>query len=735
MHLAQELFTRRLYQHSAYLDADWSPFFKPSDFLNEPLLLLHHSPYPYRIASARTLITAERSILETVLHTYGRSNSYCYSQQTGFTGKLNLHVYDPTRKDAPVDRDKEKEKDHKESKESKDSDNNGNNPQTSSSSTANAVAKHEPHHPTHHPTQHHVTHPGHHHHSMSHLRAHLREQLISETTYLETVVIGDCVLRYTHRTHPILGVHHLLTPQQLHEWDHEQQLLLHQEQQQQMLLQQQQSLSGASVHHHPLNPALNEATQQAHRHYYHSAPDGNVAQGSTSNQPTSRHGHHHKPQSHLTPSEQLLRNALSQQVRGDDYYYMEDLGHSDDILRFIHRLCSADEDTADNERKLAEILLRFAHDGTPIDAKELALINEDLTDKDAVYLTKIAYHYFVKRLVPWILSCPPETGYVSKYELPMATATARAMTLVRQGLLSFAELFAWDGDYGVFHCGVHRETIAQPPSSSSAAAAAAALLDHPVASSSSGATGGVRSRHTSPLRGATTTSAANHSGDHNPTHNSSHQTSVSTTTHGHNAVPPLVPPPPPVPSSSATITITHRHSYGQLRRQIANINALYQRGVLEVQPQNFVPTMQFWKRHRHRRSTNINHGGRSGGGNGYGQAPVGGVSTGGSTMILESGTSGVTLPTHKRCRRELQECYGGEIDSDDEDLEDGDEAEDRVNTTVGGEESHHHNHSSISVRAKSGLANSTINHAGSVDDSQYGADDRALDALLSKLRL
>jgi hypothetical protein len=128
------------------------------------------------------------------------------------------------------------------------------------------------------------------------------------------------------------------------------------------------------------------------------------------------------------------------------------------------------------------------------------------------------------------------------------------------------------------------------------------------------------------------------------------------------------------------------HDYAQLRRQLININALYQRAILDVSPANFLSTMQFWKAHK----------------------------------------KGVTIPTYQRLRQELQECYGGEIDSDEED----DDEEDGEDHADGGSlrvhrhhhlRHHHHHHHQLSGE--------------DWEAAQYGAEDRELDFLWSKLRV
>eukprot|EP01033_Poteriospumella_lacustris_P010107 gene10107-7204_t len=635
LHLAQELFKRRLYNHPAYLDADWNVFTKADEALNEPLLLLNHSPFPYRIASARTLVTAERALLETAMTTYGVSNSYQFTQQTGWTGRLNLHVFDPTHRDAPPSQGQQQSAQQSGdggNTESKGGDGGaaaGGNGGASGNAAGNAKksggkvgnSRDED------ADGHHggggglATQPHHHakHHSMTHLRTQIREQLLAEPTFTETVVIGSTTMRIAHKTHPLLTTHHL-------------QLALDSNRQQQAVLIAQQGLSAATVSA-SLQAAQHQASSVSHHH--HRRAGGHHSGGG---------GHHHAPSvgigghgSHpntqlqqLVQQEHLLEAALHH-IRGDDYYAMEELGHSDEVLSFLHHLTLTDLDPhfVDNERKVAEIMLRFTHDGTPIDVKELQLINEDATERDAQALTRICFHFFVKRIVPWVLSFPdwsPEGlpgglataaaaassggvggvggsaaaqptsglmghsgGYRKLYELPLATGQARAMQLVRHGLLTFHELFAWDGEYGIFHCGVHREVVSAPVGTSSAGTASlpANVTDAGAAGGGGGVgeTSGSKSRSASPLRSATGPAAASAAS----AAAASAKQELAAAAAASEAL---------LPEHPHAVIQTRYHDYAQMRRQLANINALYQRAVLEVTPTNFLSTMQFWKAHK-----------------------------------------------------------------------------------------------------------------------------------------
>lgn len=288
LQLAKELFHFRCYDHPEYLQADWCSYYTPDKYLNKPLNLSTASCLAYHIPSARSLLTAERALLEVALATYP-AEPVEHGQQTGWTGGFNLAITD----------DKEMD----------------------------------------------------------------RSKLLQEMTYTETLVIGTAVLRCAHATHPVL--------------------------------------------------------------------------------PPARKDEQHELEVY------------------ENYYAMADLTCSDDLLCFLNHLTQVAEDAGqyqENERKLVDLIVRFLRDGKPFTIMELQAINEDVSENEICILTRIVFHYFVKRLVPWILPLPSaadaqEMSYCSSHGLPLACGQGRALQLVGMGMLTLSELFLFSSPYGIFYFG------------------------------------------------------------------------------------------------------------------------------------------------------------------------------------------------------------------------------------------------------------------------------------------
>jgi len=149
--------------------------------------------------------------------------------------------------------------------------------------------------------------------------------------------------------------------------------------------------------------------------------------------------------------------------------------NSDDVLTFFNHLTMVADDPvyAENERILSQIIQRFLHDGVPVQLQDLQCMNADLNDADKVMLNKIVFHYFIRRVVRWLMPIPQESNSNSrthKLALPLASIHARALQLIEQGILTFNEAFDKDGLYGVFYSdeqnAAHTSTRTFPDSTS-----------------------------------------------------------------------------------------------------------------------------------------------------------------------------------------------------------------------------------------------------------------------------
>ena len=534
--LAKELYHRRLYDYlDDYLDCDWNTYYRPNEYLNEPLVLTNLSSINYRIPSARSIVVAERSLLETAIATYGRHTGYQHSQKTGWTGDCNNLLQHYAQKFNAMVTSTTTEGDKKESNtDDKSLSNTGGgggltNMLLGKSSTANGILDDDDDDDEHAPIT--VT-PVYQNNKND--KNQMKELLLKEHTYLESIVIGTAIIRYKHHTHPIL------VDRTIHR-HHD----------------NSNTTSTTVITNSPTTgtTALEKGSKKKHHKHHH-------------------HGKHHHNHTATTSGSNVNGNnnkpLLDIELRGSNYYTMDDLGDSDDIWHFINRITMIhdDEHFIENEKKLAELIIKFTREGRPILLTELQVINEDITEGDCNHLMKIIYHYFIKRIVPFILSSPPiegggannnngnsddnQTTMSNHYdEIPLASGQARALLLLRLGHVSIKELFDNHSSYGIFYYRC-KDSILHLP----------------------------------------------------------HQTH-----HHDDAL---------TEDSSDLIGLNNLE---RLKVQLSNINALYQKAVLETTPHNFAPCIQFWKKHRH----------------------------------------GVTIPTYRTLQSELKEVYGGDHDSDDED--------------------------------------------------------------------
>lgn len=258
-----------------------------------------------------------------------------------------------------------------------------------------------------------------------------------------------------------------------------------------------------------------------------------------------RFKHYAKPQ--LEPTDQNVFKSS---------YIIDHMGSAADVLAFFNRITMVKENRtyAQNESKLADLIVKFCHDGASIDIRELQQINEEVMPEDCAYLNKICYHFFIKRVVRWVVSASDQQDGLW---VPMATAQARTLRLIQQGILTFQEVFSQDGNYGIFY---NDEYIHDDPTPEL------------------------------PLRKAVLK-----------------ETAASLADDG-------------VIEKSIAISSTGRLQL--LRQKIKHINYLYQKYVVELEPDNFLPTVQFFKQHE----------------------------------------NGGTIPTYKKLHAELCALFGGEGD-------------------------------------------------------------------------
>jgi len=127
-------------------------------------------------------------------------------------------------------------------------------------------------------------------------------------------------------------------------------------------------------------------------------------------------------------------------------YIMQGLGAYNNIITVLNKITGSNAETANvqNERKLAELMLKFSHDGKPVNLQQLQEINEEAMEVDVNNLNRVFYHCFVKEIARWML--PKDKSH----ELPLATAQSRALQLIKNGHLTIKEVFSQHAAYGVF---------------------------------------------------------------------------------------------------------------------------------------------------------------------------------------------------------------------------------------------------------------------------------------------
>jgi len=238
---------------------------------------------------------------------------------------------------------------------------------------------------------------------------------------------------------------------------------------------------------------------------------------------------------HTTPTDRNLHHSG---------YIAEDIVTSDEALLFFNRITMVADDAVyvENEKLLSQLIQRFLHDGAPIQLRDLQCMNSDLNESDKVLLNKIVFHYFVRRVVRWLI--PVNADIHGNVALPIASVHARALKLIEQGIVTFSEAFERDGLYGVFYCD-EQHTMVSP-----------SLDPH------------------------------HYHNKHVLYHNHNHLT---TTLHNKGAASML--------SLQHTTNSQHVAPLLALRNKVKHINALYQKYIVELAPVNFVPTIQYWKQH------------------------------------------------------------------------------------------------------------------------------------------
>jgi hypothetical protein len=273
-------------------------------------------------------------------------------------------------------------------------------------------------------------------------------------------------------------------------------------------------------------------------------------------------------------------------------FLVEDVSNSQDVLAFFNKITMVDQDPmyAENEKKLAQLIAKFTRDGIPVQLSDLKLINEDLYEEDKKQLDKICFHYFIKRVVKWCIDFPNE---FRDRMLPIASIQARILHLIECGIITFQEAFDKDGLYGVLYCddanvGAHHHSYDHHYQHYH--------VPHTVQLQE------LRFAHHNHLTNALTNKHGSSGGVGGNQHHRNHHglvLSLHQTTSSQYVLPSVA-----------------------LHNKIKHVNALYQKYIVELQPRNFLPTIQFWKEH----------------------------------------TTGATVPTYRLLHSELSRMYGGIYD-------------------------------------------------------------------------
>lgn len=158
-------------------------------------------------------------------------------------------------------------------------------------------------------------------------------------------------------------------------------------------------------------------------------------------------------------------------------YVPPDGGCCDSLLRCVNKIVGSgsgigDDEIEAREKALAVMMIRFSRDGIPFTTQELKEVNEHAGEKESAFFNAVCYTFLVKALIRWILpnNTSDHTAIIesSAYaqnkvlssssasrngvniELPVATATARALELASLGYLTLSELFSPLSPYSIF---------------------------------------------------------------------------------------------------------------------------------------------------------------------------------------------------------------------------------------------------------------------------------------------
>jgi hypothetical protein len=136
----------------------------------------------------------------------------------------------------------------------------------------------------------------------------------------------------------------------------------------------------------------------------------------------------------ITPSRQRLGNI-----------YLPEHGDYDMFLGYLNQI--AEGDTA-KEKTLVNYMIRYACTFTPTTAEEIRGINTNATEKQAREMAEqfhaVCLLVTVKEQTQWLSSEDQE------YQTGLAVAQARCLILLREGYLTFSDVFKKGATFGVF---------------------------------------------------------------------------------------------------------------------------------------------------------------------------------------------------------------------------------------------------------------------------------------------
>jgi hypothetical protein len=116
------------------------------------------------------------------------------------------------------------------------------------------------------------------------------------------------------------------------------------------------------------------------------------------------------------------------------------LGNYDDLYNMLDSISLGNKSL---EKKLAVLMIRFSHDFKPASLSELQACNPSVTSDIAAKFNQLCLLISAKEQSQW-MSCS------AKYQTGLAVAQARCLILLREGYLSFKEVFKRSAEYGVF---------------------------------------------------------------------------------------------------------------------------------------------------------------------------------------------------------------------------------------------------------------------------------------------